>query len=178
MSSVIDWVAANASKYDFNLKRVVARGISTGGYYAFRTAHTHAERMFAVVGQGGGSHHMFDAAWIHAQNQMEYPFALADALVYKFGYRDADPEWAVSHYVAESRRFSLVDSGIVGTPPCKLLVIDGMEDSIFPIEDNFIEASQGNKKDLVARGDRRHMGNPGAEEILYERTDKAVSGKS
>jgi len=30
---------------------------------------------------------MFDAEWIRAQDQMEYPFALAEALAYKFGYR-------------------------------------------------------------------------------------------
>ena len=33
---------------------------------------------------------MFDAAWIRARDQMEYPFALAEALAYKFGYRGAD----------------------------------------------------------------------------------------
>ena len=43
-----------------------------------------------------------------------------------------------------------------------------MENSIFPIEDSYIEATQGDKIDLVARGRRRHMGNPGAEEILSE----------
>ena len=146
MSSVIHWVSANASKYGFNLERVVASGISTGGYYAFRIAHTRAERLFAVVAQGGGWHHMFDAAWIHAQNQMEYPFALADALAYKFGYRDADPETAISRYAVESRKFSLFDSGVVGTPTYKVLVINGMEDSIFPIEDSFIRGFAGSQQ--------------------------------
>ena len=51
-----------------------------------------------------------------------------------------------------------------------------MEDSIFPIEDNIIVATQGSNKELVARGDRGHMGNPGAEEILYEWLDQAVDG--
>jgi hypothetical protein len=177
MSSVIDWVAATASKYGFDPKKVIARGISTGGYYAIRVAQTHAYRLFAVVAQGGGCHHMFDAAWIHAQNQMEYPFALADALAYKFGYRDADPATAGVRYAAEARKFSLVDSGVIGTPTCKLLVINGMEDSIFPIEDSIIVATQGEKKDLVARGNRPHMGNPGAEQILYEWIDNAVTCK-
>ena len=117
-------------------------GPSTGGYYAFRIAHTHADRLFAVVAQGGGCHHMFDPAWIRAQDQMEYPFALAGALVYKFGYREPDHAAAVARYTAEGRKFSLVDSGIIGTPTCKLLVINGMEDSIFPIEDSFIAATQ------------------------------------
>ena len=177
MSSVIDWAIANASKYEFDRKKIIARGISTGGYYAFRIAHTHADRLFAVVAQGGGCHHMFDAAWIHAQNQMEYPYALAEALAYKFGYRDADPIAAVAHYAADAHKFSLVETGIVESPTCKLLVINGMEDSIFPIEDNFIVAAQGDKKDLIVRGNRGHMGNPGGEEILYEWIDNAVAGK-
>ena len=177
MSSVLDWVAASASEYGFNPEKILVRGISTGGYYAFRVAHTHADRLFAVVAQGGGCHHMFDAGWIRAQNQMEYPFALSDALAYKFGYRDPDPAAAGARYAAEAHRFSLADSGVLGTPTCKLLVINGMEDSIFPIEDSIIVATQGSNKDLVARGDRRHMGNPGAEEILCEWLDTAVDGR-
>jgi len=50
-----------------------------------------------------------------------------------------------------------------------------MEDSIFPIEDSIITATQGNRKDLVTRGNRGHMGNPGAEDILYNWLDKAVA---
>lgn len=177
MSSVLDWVAASASAYGFNAGKILARGISTGGYYALRIAHTHAERLFAVVAQGGGCHHMFDADWIGAQNQMEYPFALSDALAHKFGYRDPDPAAAVARYAAEARKFSLAESGVLGAPSCRLLVINGTEDSIFPIEDSIMAATQGPHKDLVARGDRRHMGNPGAEEILYEWIDNAVAGR-
>ncbi len=177
MSSVLDWVHANASQYSFDLKKVIVRGISTGGYYAFRVAHTHADLLFAVVAEGGACHHMFDSAWINAQNQMDYPFALADALAYKFGYRETDYVAAVARYAAEARKFSLVESGIVGRPTCRLLAINGMEDSIFPIEDSFIIATQGHKKDLVARGDRGHMGDPGAEEILHQWIDNVVAGK-
>ncbi len=174
MSSVLDWVTANSTAYDFDTARICARGISTGGYYAMRIAHTHADRLFAVVAQGGGCHHMFDAPWIGAQNQMEYPFALADALAYKFGYRGSD---AVAAYTAEAHKFSLLGSGVLDRPSCKLLVLDGMEDSIFPIEDNFIVAVRGDKKDLLARGNRGHMGNPGAEDLLYDWIDNAVAGK-
>ena len=175
MSSVLDWVSA--SEHGFDLSKVVARGISTGGYYAFRLAHTHADRLFAVAAAGGGCHHMFDPAWIHAQNQMEYPFALAEALAYKFGYRDDDYGSATARYAAEAHKFSLVASGIIGMPTCKLLAINGMEDSIFPIEDNFIVATQGRGKDLVARGDRGHMGDPGAEAILHQWIDNAMAGR-
>ena len=174
MSSVLDWVVSNSAAYAFDTTKICARGISTGGYYAMRVAHSHADRLFAVVAQGGGCHHMFDAAWIHAQNQMEYPFALADALAYKFGYRGPDP---VETYAAEAQKFSLLVSGLLDKASCKLLVIDGMEDSIFPIEDNFIVGARGDKKDLLARGNRGHMGNPGAESILYDWIDNAVAGR-
>ena len=100
MGSILDWVETAAREYGFDTKRVIARGISTGGYYAFRVAHTHPNRLFAAVAQGGSCHHMFDTAWINAQNQMEYPFALADALAYKFGYRDKDFAEAVARYAA------------------------------------------------------------------------------
>ena len=61
------------------------------------------------------------------------------------------------------------------TPAAGALVINGMEDSIFPIEDSIITATQGNRKDLVTRGNRGHMGNPGAEDILCNWLDKAVA---
>lgn len=177
MSSVFDWLRASATQHGFDLGTVVARGISTGGYYAFRVAHTHADRLFAVVSQGGGAHHMFDADWIRAQNQMEYPFALADALAYKYGYRQADSAAALAQYAAEAHRFSLVESGLLQRPGCKMLAINGMEDSIFPIEDNLIVATRSGTTDLLARGGLGHMGNPGAEDILYTWIDAAVAGK-
>lgn len=177
MTSVLDWVSADASAYALDPRTVVVRGISTGGYYAFRVAHTHAERLFAVVAQGGGSHHMFDTEWIGAQNQMEYPFALADALAYKFGFRDVDVATNVHRYAEEAHAFSLLESGIVDSQSCRLLALNGMEDSIFPIEDNFIVATRGVGKDLLARGNVSHMGNPGGEEILVTWLDQALAAR-
>ncbi len=176
-SSVLDWVDAQASDRAFDTSKVVARGISTGGYYAFRMAHTHEDRLFAVVAQGGGAHDMFDPAWIRAQNQMEYPFALADALAYKFGYRDGDPAAALASFETDAQKFSLLESGVLSTPSCLMLVINGMEDSIFPVEDSLLVGSQGDKNDLVLRGHRGHMGNPGAEELLYSWIDDRIAGR-
>ena len=154
--SVLDWIAADPDQHGFDPSAVIARGVSTGGYHSFRAAHTHAGRLLGAVAQGGGSHHMFDPAWIRAQNRMEYPFALADALAYKFGYRDPDPDIARERYAADAHRFSLVAAGLVGSPTCRLLAINGMEDSIFPVEDTLLVAAPGRDKDLIARGDRAH----------------------
>ncbi|MFI1912839.1 alpha/beta hydrolase family protein [Nocardia sp. NPDC020380] len=177
LSSVLDWVAATAAEHGFDPEQVLARGVSTGGYHVLRAAHTHAERLVAVVAHGGGCHHMFDPDWITAQNQMEYPFALSEALACKFGYRDPDPATAVARYRSEAKKFSLADSGVLDTPSCKVLLINGMEDSIFPIEDSILAATRGRDADLVALGGRPHMGNPDAEAILYDWIDKAVTGK-
>lgn len=54
--SVLDWIGSDNYDYAFDALRVVAIGISTGGYYAMRTAHPHADRLVGAVAQGGGSH--------------------------------------------------------------------------------------------------------------------------
>ncbi|KAH8886153.1 alpha/beta-hydrolase [Thozetella sp. PMI_491] len=169
-SSVLDWIEQVKGSYGFNPARIVARGVSTGGYYAMRIAHTHHDRLYAVVAQGGGSHHMFDEEWIQAQNHMEYPFALANALAYKFGYE------SVEQYTADKPRgkFSLVENGIFDGPCARLLLINGMEDSIFPIEDSMLALRHGSVKDARFFDGKAHMGNPGAEEVLYEWIDEVM----
>ena len=163
-----------AAHHGLDAGTILLRGISTGGYYAFRAAHTHADALFAVVAEGGGCHGMFNPAWIDAQSHMEYPFALPDALAWKFGYRDADPAVAIRRYRAEARKFSLLDTGILDRPSCRLLALNGMEDSTFPVEDSILVATRGTGKDLILRGDRRHMGDPGAEEVLTEWFDTVL----
>ncbi|KAJ5608675.1 hypothetical protein N7528_009242 [Penicillium herquei] len=164
-SSVFDWISSpsGGQEYGLDANSVIVRGISTGGYYAMRIAHTHANRLKAVVAQGGGSHHMFDEAWIRAQNHMEYPFALADALAAKFGFS------SVEEYINSDprARFSLDENGILDMPCTRLLVINGMEDSIFPIEDSILLCRRGRTKDARFIDGKGHMGNPGAEEIIY-----------
>lgn len=70
-TSVLDWV----HQQDWvDSKKIVAWGVSCGGYYAMRIAHTHKERLAGVVAQGGGMHHMFDPEWLEIASHMEYPF--------------------------------------------------------------------------------------------------------
>jgi hypothetical protein len=175
LSSVLDWVDANAGTYAMHTGKICARGISTGGYNAFRLAHTHAERVFAVVGQGGGAHYMYHPDWIEHQDRMEYPFALVEALAWKHGFRDEDTAQAVADYQARGSKFSLLDSGILDRPSSLLLCLNGMEDSIFPVEDSILVALSGGRKEIHARSGLRHMGNPGGEEIVYDWLDRQVA---
>lgn len=164
-SSVLDWIATQPG-LDANC--VCARGVSTGGYYAMRIAHTHAERLKDVVAQGGGSHGMFAPEWIAAQNKMEYPFALADALAWKFGYGED-----MEKYSRESKaRFSLLETGIFDMKSCRLLLINGVEDEIFPIEDSELPLKHGSIKDARFVECRFHMGNPEAEPMIYKWLDQ------
>lgn len=56
-SSVLDWIATTGKdEFQLDPARVVARGCSTGGYHALRLAHTHADRLLAVICHGGACH--------------------------------------------------------------------------------------------------------------------------
>jgi hypothetical protein len=66
-----------------------------------RVAQTYADRLLAVVSAGDGCHYMFHPDWIAAQDQMEYPFQLMEALAWKFGYRNNE---TVESYSAEAMK--------------------------------------------------------------------------
>ncbi len=52
-----------------------------------------------------------------------------------------------------------------------------MEDSVFPIEDNFLVGVRGRNKDFLAKANAGHMGNPGGEDLVYEWLDKMIAAK-
>jgi pimeloyl-ACP methyl ester carboxylesterase len=73
----------------------------------------------------------------------------------------------VARFAADAAsRFSLAASGVLDRPACRMLVINGMEDSIFPIEDSILLATSGRDADLVVLGGRRHMAEPAATTII------------
>ena len=129
---------------------------------------------------------MFDPDWIAAQDRMEYPFGLAVALAWKFGFGND-----VEAYKRDAQsRFSLLtglgrigplgherESGILDRQECaRLLVLNGMEDSIFPIEDSILVCRKGRVKDVRLVDGAGHMGNPAGETIQYDWIDALVKG--
>jgi dipeptidyl aminopeptidase/acylaminoacyl peptidase len=76
-SSVLQWIHQQPW---VDTKKVVAWGVSCGGYYAMRIAHTHKDMLAGVVAQGGGCHHMFDPEWLEVASHMEYPFEYVSLL--------------------------------------------------------------------------------------------------
>ena len=57
----------------FDMKRVMVWGLSAGGYYAVRIAHTHSRRLAGVVAQGAGVHYFYDQKWLERVDGHEYP---------------------------------------------------------------------------------------------------------
>ena len=69
--SVFKWMA-DEQHYDMN--KIACWGLSTGGYYAARIAHTHSKKLKGSVAHGMGCHFCFDEDWIEKANLHEYPF--------------------------------------------------------------------------------------------------------
>ncbi|KAK4447315.1 Alpha/Beta hydrolase protein [Podospora aff. communis PSN243] len=159
LSSVLDWIAAQG---ELDSTKVVVWGFSTGGYYSLRAGHTHADRLLGVVSQGGGCHHMFDREWLEKVNVLEFPFDLANALAFKWGYG------SLEDFIQEAGKFSLVNDGTLKKKCCNVLLVNGKEDEIFPIEDLYVALEHGGPKLARAVAGRKHMGEPEAFFVILE----------
>lgn len=153
-SSLLDWVDAQQG---LDSSKTCIWAFSTGGYYAIRVAHTHKERLAGVVALGGGCHYMFSPEWLENVNHLEYPFDLANTLAYKFGYGDD-----VDAFKAEaSSKFSLLNDGTLDKKECaRLLLVNGTEDEIFPIDDYYLALCHGGPKEARFVPGIKHMGEP------------------
>ncbi|KAF2478212.1 alpha/beta-hydrolase [Lindgomyces ingoldianus] len=153
-SSLFDWIAQQPG---IDQQKIAIWAFSTGGYYAIRVAHTHASKLAGVVALGGGCHHMFDPEWLSEVNHLEYPFDLANTLAYKWGYGTD-----VEKFKAEaSDKFSLLKDGTLDRPVCaRLLLVNGTEDEIFPIDDYYLALQHGAPKEARFVTGTKHMGEP------------------
>jgi dienelactone hydrolase len=70
-SSMFEWMEKDGR---FEMGKCMVWGLSAGGYYAVRVAHTHRERLKGVVAQGAGVHEFFDREWVERADGHEYPF--------------------------------------------------------------------------------------------------------
>ncbi|KAF2445844.1 alpha/beta-hydrolase [Karstenula rhodostoma CBS 690.94] len=153
-TSLFDWVGQQDG---IDQKKVGIWAFSTGGYYAIRAAHTHADKLAGVAALGGGCHHMFDREWLDNVNHLEYPFDLANTLAYKWGYGDD-----VERFKAEAAdKFSLLNDGTLDRQNCaRLLLVNGTEDEIFPIDDYYLALQHGAPKEARFVHGVKHMGEP------------------
>jgi len=160
-SSLFDWIDEQP---EIDHQKVALWAFSTGGYYAIRLAHTHHDRLAGVVALGGGCHHMFSPEWLSNVNHLEYPFDLANTLAYKWGYGDD-----VETFKKEGMKFSLVEDGTLDKPDCtRLLLVNGVGDEIFPIDDYYECLLRGAPKEARFVPERKHMGEPESFIIIFK----------
>ena len=89
---------------------------------------------------GGCAHYAFQPDWIEKGQHGEYAYELAETLAYAFG-RNSFEEW-----VEYAPRLSLLSQGILDQPCAPLLVVNGLNDSTFPISDSYILLEHGDPK--------------------------------
>lgn len=168
-TSILDWMAAQDS---FDMHHVMVWGLSAGGYYAIRVAHTHRERLRGAVAQGAGCHHFFDKAWIEGAEGREYPFELAPAMAAKHGYA------SIAAFKAEAqKKFSLLENGILDGESCRLLLVNGTGDGLMPIEDSLLPFQHGGPKEGRFFEGALHMGYPRANEAVYPWMESVMDTK-
>ncbi|KAK5330091.1 hypothetical protein LTR93_001680 [Exophiala xenobiotica] len=158
-TAILDWMDGQSQ---FNMNKVIAWGLSAGGYYAIRVAHTHNARLAGSIGQGAGTHLFLSREWLEHVDDHEYPFTLSEAYVSKYGYKD----WEELLEKAQ-RDYSLVESGIVNGPCCRLLLVNGTWDGLMPIEDSMLLMNYGRPKEARFYEKMLHMGYPPANECIW-----------
>jgi hypothetical protein len=114
--SVFEWMEGDGR---FDMRRVLCWGLSSGGYYAVRIAHTHRDRLAGSIAQGAGTHFFFDADWLEKADGHEYPFKLLPALAMKHGFENVD-----EYLQLAMKRFSLLENGILEKPSTRLLLVN------------------------------------------------------
>ncbi|KAF2810861.1 alpha/beta-hydrolase [Mytilinidion resinicola] len=165
-TSILEWIA---SQPQFDSKKVLAWGLSAGGYYAIRLAHTHASSLVGSVGHGAGTHHYIGREWLEQVGKHEYPFGLERAYCEKYGYESFEEmkekcQKTFSLVSGEGEGVAVVGKGL---PSCRLLLINGVLDGCMPIEDSTLLMEYGTPKEGRFVQGRAHMGYPEANSYVY-----------
>jgi len=168
-TAVLDWME---KKGVFDMSKVIVWGLSTGGYYAVRVAHTHAKRLKGSVAQGAGTHHFFEKEWLAKVDIHEFPFNLSHPMALKHGY-DSVEEFAEK----AQDKFSLVTNKIVEMPNTRLLLINGTHDGLMPIEDSILLFNYSNPKEARFFPDMLHMGYPFANNSVYPWMEEVMTSQ-
>ncbi|KAK3695604.1 Alpha/Beta hydrolase protein [Podospora appendiculata] len=158
-SSLLEWMGQDGR---FEMGRVMVWGLSSGGYYAIRIAHTHKDKIVGSVAQGAGCHFFYDQAWLEKADGHEYPFKLTPAMAMKHGFESVE-----AYKAGVQKKFSLLETGIIQKPSTRLLLINGTHDGLMPIEDSMMLFEYGTPKEARFFTGALHMGYPLANLSVY-----------
>lgn len=176
-STILEYIAQNPQ---LNEKMVISWGLSAGGYYAIRLAHTHREKLIGSVGHGAGTHHYIGREWLEQIDKHEYPFGLEQAYTAKYGYRDFEEmkKECQDEFSLVSGRGEGVAVVGQGLPSCRMLLINGTLDGCMPVEDSMLLAEYGSPKEMRFIRDRLHMGYPEANATVFPWLEEVIESKA
>ncbi|KAF7943023.1 hypothetical protein EAE96_010969 [Botrytis aclada] len=158
-TSILEWMKLGDR---FDMSHVMVWGLSAGGYYAVRLAHTHKDQLRGVVAQGAAVHYFFGKDWLEKAEGHEYPFQLGLAMALKHGYTSTE-----EFRNKVQKKFSLLESGVIDKPSTRLLLINGTLDGLMPIEDSQLLFEHGTPKEARFFPGALHMGYPMANSAVY-----------
>ncbi|KAI8931706.1 hypothetical protein NX059_011351 [Plenodomus lindquistii] len=175
-TSILEWIKKTSY---LNENKIIAWGLSAGGYYAIRLAHTHASQLIGSVGHGAGTHHYIGAEWLSQIGKHEYPFGLERAYTSKYGYASFEEmkEKCQDEFSLLSGKAQGVAVVASGMKSCRLLLVNGVLDGCMPIEDSMLLADYGSVKEMRFVRDRLHMGYPEANGIVYPWLEAVMGSK-
>lgn len=129
-SAVIDYLL---TRDDVDSAKIGIQGVSLGGYWSTKTALREAERLAFAINWGGP----LDKAWSGDQmrgatRSREYLFDAGVALMKTFGYATQDD------LIENQHRMSIVEQGIHENPTPKMLVVNGLKDTLVPAVDTLL----------------------------------------
>lgn len=136
---VFEWIRAEK---DLDGSRIGIIGMSFGGYWAAKLAHTHREYLRAAVCWGGGIHHNFQPEWAARSRHAEsYLMDLAETRALMMGLTSYE------EYLRRVPALSLLDQGILDQPCAPLLLVNGKDDRQVPLQDLYLCLQHSNPKD-------------------------------
>jgi len=133
------------NRSDIDGSRMGVLGMSFGGYWTTKIAHTELSRLKGAVCWGGGVHYMFQSDWQYKCRYAPTHLGNEDLIVtrsHSFGISSFE-EW-----LEYAPKLSLLSQGILDRPCIPLLIVNGKNDAHVPVEDHYLLLEHGSPKTI------------------------------
>jgi hypothetical protein len=137
-SAVLDYLQ---KRPEVDARRILAHGVSFGGYWATKIAITEEKRLLAVVAQSPPIDFFFSEKFLRegTLGNREYLFDLAPAFL-----NVVEGVKTIDDLARELPKMSLVKQGLLGKPTPTMLVVTGAKDTQVPYADIDLLMRSGN----------------------------------
>lgn len=135
---MLDWIRGQP---DLDAERVLFVGMSYGGYWSTKLAHTYPDRFAGVVNWGGGVDRFFSREWsLQSLNASSYLMDLGLARARTTG------DVTYEAYIDRVVDFSLLKQGWLDRLHAPMLIVNGRHDEQVPFDDMVVLLEHGQPK--------------------------------